>query len=330
MQLNLFKRSAVTAGLAAMTLAVGSAQAYTFTLDVSGIFSNDELGSSINEMRFVDLLPGVQIVGLAWDVALFADAPSWLSEISVALGDATDPNRLSLSPGVASAVPGSESFSGSIDLVDQGLNFTLNVDGKSENRFSKKSVARIELPVPDGQKKVSISNTGKNLLYLRLVRTGTPIAGEETPASNGLAMQVRYKTMDGKPINPASLGQGSDFQAEVTVQNPGPRGSYQELALTQVFPSGWEIRNSRLEGTESAQENSNFNYQDIRDDRVMTYFNLSAGQSVTYRVFLNAAYTGRFHLPSTTCSAMYDNTVNARNGGQWVTVVKPGAEANAK
>ena len=62
----------------------------------------------------------------------------------------------------------------------------------------------------------------------------------------------------------------------------------------------------------------------------MTYFNLGARQSVTYRIFLNAAYTGRFHLPSTTCSAMYDNTVNARNGGQWVTVVKPGAEANAK
>ncbi|MBK7247612.1 MAG: hypothetical protein IPI05_08085 [Flavobacteriales bacterium] len=214
--------------------------------------------------------------------------------------------------------------------LDKTMHFTSTVAGKADNRVSAKPIVRLDLPVPDAKKRVTIANTGKNLLYLRLVRTGTPIAGEETPASNGLVMQVRYKTMDGKPINPASLDQGSDFQAEVTVQNPGPRGSYQELALTQVFPSGWEIRNSRLEGTESAQENSNFNYQDIRDDRVMTYFNLSAGQSVTYRVFLNAAYTGRFHLPSTTCSAMYDNTVNARNGGQWVTVVKPGAEANAK
>lgn len=135
MQMNLFKRSAVTAGLAAMTLAVGSAQAYTFTLDVSGIFSNDELGSGINEVRFVDLSPGVQIVGLAWDVALFAEAPSWLSEISVALGDATDPNRLFLSPGFASARPGSESFSGSIDLVDEGLNFTLDATGRLNFQF---------------------------------------------------------------------------------------------------------------------------------------------------------------------------------------------------
>lgn len=210
--------------------------------------------------------------------------------------------------------------------LDKTMHYTSTVAGKADNCVSAKPIVRVELPVPDGKKRVTIANTGKNLLYLRLVRTGTPVAGEEKPASNGLVMQVRYKTMDGQIINPASLDQGTDFQAEVTVQNPGTRGRYQQLALTQVFPSGWEIRNSRLEGTESAQENSNFNYQDIRDDRVMTYFNLGAGQSVTYRVFLNAAYTGRFHLPSTTCSAMYDNTVNARNGGQWVTVVKPGKE----
>ncbi|HEY0978556.1 MAG TPA: hypothetical protein VGE21_13875, partial [Flavobacteriales bacterium] len=121
--------------------------------------------------------------------------------------------------------------------------------------------------------------------------------------------------------------QGTDFQAVVTVQNPGLNGYYAQLALTQVFPSGWEIRNSRLEGTESAQRNSYFTYQDIRDDRVHTYFDLSSGMQVTYRVLLNAAYTGRYYLPATQCSAMYDNTINARNTGQWVNVVRPGAVA---
>lgn len=208
--------------------------------------------------------------------------------------------------------------------LDKTMHFTSTIASKADNRVSAKPIVRLDLPVPDGKRRVTIANTGKNLIYLRLVRTGTPVAGEETPASNGLALSVVYKTMDGHVINPARLDQATDFLAEVTVQNPGTRGTYQELALTQVFPSGWEIRNSRLEGTEEAQRNSTFNYQDIRDDRVLTYFNLGAGQSVTYRVFLNAAYTGRFHLPSTTCSAMYDNTVNARNGGQWVTVVKPG------
>lgn len=208
--------------------------------------------------------------------------------------------------------------------LDRTMHFTATVDGKTDNRVSDRPLVRMDLPVPNGQRKAAITNTGKNVLYVRLMRTGTPAAGQETPASSGLAMEVEYRSMDGRLIDPAKLDQGTDFQAVVTVRNPGTRGSYRELALVQVFPSGWEIRNSRLEETEGIQQNSYFNYQDIRDDRVMTYFDLAPGDKATYRVLLNAAYTGRFHLPSTTCSTMYDNTVNARNGGQWVEVVKPG------
>ena len=218
----------------------------------------------------------------------------------------------------------------SSDQMGQGMNFTLTVGGRSENRTSRKSVARIDLPVPDGKQKVSVSNTGKNLLYVRTVRTGTPMPGAESPANNGLALDVRYQTMGGERLDPASIEQGTDFQAVVTIQHPGIRGQYQELALTQVFPSGWEIRNSRLEGTERAQANSRYEYQDIRDDRVMTYFDLDARQQATFRVFINASYTGRFYLPPATCEAMYDHTVNARSKGQWVNVVKPGEGDTAK
>ena len=213
--------------------------------------------------------------------------------------------------------------------VGKGMNFTATIDGKAENRFSEKSVVRIDLPVPDGRKKVSIANNGKGILYVRTVRTGVPMPGQESPATNGLAVDVRYQTMDGRQLDPTNLDQGTDFQAVVTIQHPGIRGDYQELALTQVFPSGWEIRNSRLEGTESAQQNSWSEYQDIRDDRVMTYFDLGARQQATYRVFLNASYTGHYYLPPTLCEAMYDHTVNARSSGKWVNVIKPG-EVRAK
>ncbi|HEX2616449.1 MAG TPA: hypothetical protein VHL57_02850, partial [Flavobacteriales bacterium] len=208
--------------------------------------------------------------------------------------------------------------------LSKGMSFNLAIDGKKQERFSQKSVVRVELPTPDGHHTVGVSNSGKNLLYLRVVRTGTPLAGDERAASNGLVMDVRYVTMQGNPIDPGTLEQGTDLIALVTVQHPGVHDAYQELALTQIFPSGWEIRNSRMEGTESVQQNSYFEYQDIRDDRVLTYFDLSQRQSVTYRVLLNAAYTGRYYLPPTTCSAMYDNSVNVRNAGRWVQVVKAG------
>ena len=71
------------------------------------------------------------------------------------------------------------------------------------------------------------------------------------------------------------------------------------------------------------QNTSTATYQDIRDDRVYSYFNIGAQRSQTYRVQLNAAYQGRFYLPSVGCEAMYDHTINARQPGQWVEVITP-------
>ena len=63
-------------------------------------------------------------------------------------------------------------------------------------------------------------------------------------------------------------------------------------------------------------------YKDIRDDRVYTYFNLGANRKKTFKVALNATYAGRFYLPGVNVEAMYDNTINARNTGKWVEVLR--------
>ena len=65
-----------------------------------------------------------------------------------------------------------------------------------------------------------------------------------------------------------------------------------------------------------------YNYRDIRDDRVLTYFNLGAGQSKTFRVRLQAAYRGKYYLPAVSCQAMYAPEEEARNSGTWVSVTQ--------
>jgi hypothetical protein len=205
--------------------------------------------------------------------------------------------------------------------LGKGMSYSLTMDGKKQDRFSEKAIARVDLSTPDGKKSIDITNTGKTMLYIRVVRTGTPLAGEERASSSGLGMSVDYYTMTGAPVDPARLVQGTDFMAVVRMSHTGVSGGYQQLALTQVFPSGWEIRNTRLEGSEVAESATPFTYQDVRDDRVMTYFDLWKGNTATYRVLLNAAYTGRFYMPGATCEAMYDNTVNARSVGKWMEVV---------
>ncbi len=42
--------------------------------------------------------------------------------------------------------------------------------------------------------------------------------------------------------------------ANVTITNPGLRGLYQNMALSQIFPSGWEVNNLRLDEVENSVE----------------------------------------------------------------------------
>jgi hypothetical protein len=194
-------------------------------------------------------------------------------------------------------------------------------DGKWVNAGSTTPVFSVEIPLNGKEKTVQVKNGGNNVLFARLIATGQPLVGDATAASNNVQIDVRYTTPDGKALNPASLPQGTDFIAEVVVTHTGTRGyEFKEMALSQVFPSGWEIINARLHNMTEFTNTTIPEYQDIRDDRVYTYFDLQRSARHVYRVRLTAAYQGRYYLPTVSCEAMYDNTINARKPGMWVTV----------
>ena len=94
------------------------------------------------------------------------------------------------------------------------------------------------------------------------------------------------------------------------------------MALTQIFPSGWEIINTHLADTTEAFNSSPSDYREIRDDRVNTYFSVQEDKEVTFYVMLNAAYLGKYYLPAINCEAMYNHTIHAVEKGQWVEVVR--------
>ena len=121
-------------------------------------------------------------------------------------------------------------------------------------------------------------------------------------------------------IDVKSLRQGTEFYAVVVIQNVSGE-AITDLALNQIFPSGWEIFNNRLFNS-GANNTSSFTYQDIRDDRVMTFFNLGYGYSTTVKIRLQAAYCGRFYLPAVSGEAMYNARTQSRTSGMWVEVVQ--------
>ncbi len=203
------------------------------------------------------------------------------------------------------------------------LKFNYTINGKTSSASTDLPLAQVLLPI-EGVKpgSLKVESQSQGTLFARIITAGVPARGAEEEASNNLNLSVTYADTDGNRIDPSQLEQGKEFIAAVTISNQGLRGAYQNLALNQIFPSGWEINNLRLDEAEDRLKSDKATYQDIRDDRVYTYFDLGAGQRKTFKVMLTASYAGSYYLPAMSCEAMYDHSVYARTKGQVVAVVK--------
>lgn len=176
----------------------------------------------------------------------------------------------------------------------------------------------------NGKASIQLKNNGSNTLYVRIINEGKPLNSTPLPITvnpNILRVAVSFLTTTGKIIMPDSIKQGTDFVAKVTIKNPGNRGVYNQMALTEVFPGGWEILNTRLYNSEGAFQSSPSDYMDLRDDRVYQYFNIGSGETLTYYVQLNAAYPGKYLWPGIYAEAMYDHSISGGVSGKWVKVI---------
>jgi uncharacterized protein YfaS (alpha-2-macroglobulin family) len=166
---------------------------------------------------------------------------------------------------------------------------------------------------------LQVENTSQNPLYLTFIQKGVPLKSDLLKEDKGLAMTIQYLDMGMKTVDEKSLEQGSDFAMVVKVSNNTYR-RVENIALSQMVPSGWEIQNTRLFEADWGIKDSPFDYRDYRDDRVYTYFGLERGESKTFVVILNAAYKGRYYQPSVFCEAMYTENCYARIPGKEVSV----------
>lgn len=190
---------------------------------------------------------------------------------------------------------------------------------------------------PDRGAQVRIDNTAKRRLFVTLATRGVPGSGSDTAGNAGLALQVEYKNEEGRELDVSRLAQGSDLIARLVVTNT-TSNRIDNIALAQLVPAGWEIHNERLEGVDATGEREesegpkpwwleptgskvSVEHVDIRDDRIYRHFGLKAGERLVITTRLNAAYRGRFYLPSIAAEAMYDAALFAREKGQWVEVV---------
>ncbi len=191
-----------------------------------------------------------------------------------------------------------------------------------KNIKTDKTIVQIPLSYQSsGTTKINLKNKGDKTLFVSLYNTGIPLESDHLATAENLKLKVNYFDTNGQAIDISRLKQGTDFVIEVSVTHPGVLNSYKNMALTQIFPSGWEITNSRM-ALSNAVKSDQFTYQDIRDDRIMTYFDLQRGQTKTFRFMANASYIGNFYLPSVKCEAMYDRQILAFTNGKWCKIIR--------
>ena len=201
-----------------------------------------------------------------------------------------------------------------------GFGYQLQSGGKPRPGSSNKPMQAVALPELAEGGELVLKNTSERPLTASLLLRGAPASGEEQASAQGLQLEIEYRGLKGEPLDERKLPQGKDFVARITVSNHSGN-ALGDLALSQVFPSGWQLHNPRFAAGETAP--AALDYQDLRDDRVLSYFALKNGESRRFEVLLNASYRGRYYLPASSVEAMYDARQHAHSAGRWVEVVAP-------
>lgn len=196
--------------------------------------------------------------------------------------------------------------SGTIMISDKN-----SVEFKTENGI-------FEYDIPAGAEGIKI-NSAENL-FVNYYWEGVPINYEGEEIAENIKIQRNYYDMNGNVIDPVSVSSGDSFWIEIKLLPADSTERYvfiDNVALTQVLPSGWEIENIRAvngEYPQWIQERMAYSdYEDIRDDRVMWFFDFNNYGSRDYSFFVkvNAVTKGSFDFPGTTAEAMYNNSYRA-------------------
>jgi len=266
---------------------------------------------------------GIQLVSLV-QLGEVERARAARDELLAALGD----GGAHSTHGVASALLGlgawlSADEGGAGGAGGAGFSFALRAGAEELQVQSSRALWSRPLTAEELRAgEVTLRNTSARPLYAALTHRGVARAGQERAAASELDLRVEFLNDQGAPAAPAAARQGEHLTVVLRVKNTSARPLGQ-LALTYGAPSGWEIENERLAGAAAPPAGgarAGGLYQDFRDDRVLSYFELKGGEERELRVRVIAAYAGRFYHPATQVEAMYEPGARALVPGFWAEV----------
>ena len=206
-------------------------------------------------------------------------------------------------------------------MKHQGMDFSIRIgsdkpeDIKSVLPLYSHSTLGIET-----DKKIEVKNNISDVLHAQFVQI-IQLYNDTLPAiqDKGLMMNVAYTDLLGNKLDIKNLSVGQDLLANITLSNPTLE-SYQDIALTHIIPASWEVYQVVGEPRANSQTNVSLRYQDVRDDRILSYFDLPAQRIIRLKVRLHVTYAGEYTLPAIQASLMYDPEIFSRTKAETIIV----------
>ncbi|GJQ63535.1 MAG: membrane protein [Melioribacteraceae bacterium] len=174
---------------------------------------------------------------------------------------------------------------------------------------------------PGATGQLSFKAQGEGEVYYFISYEGVPLTPETKSVNENMSVKRElfdYKT--GIPVQGNSVEQGNLFICKITLRSNGIPA--ENIVITDMIPSGFEIENPRLTSGSRLAEQGNMivDYEDIRDDRLILFTNLKSSGASTYTYLLRAVNKGEMVYPRISAEAMYDNEFRSYNGYQKIIV----------
>jgi len=168
-------------------------------------------------------------------------------------------------------------------------------------------------------------NALNGVVFAELQTRGLPLEDNIKTENKGLAVERALFNQNGERISVSQIKQGEAFWIVFGVKSLAV-ARLENLALSSILPSSFEISNERLNeyNRPSWMNNMRFSepdYMDIRDDRINWFFDLNAGEAKIFAVQIHPSYAGEFKWPGLVLEAMYSPDYFARIAGERVRVL---------
>ena len=125
--------------------------------------------------------------------------------------------------------------------INGGKGIAVTLNGKTIK--TDKALVQRAIPTNIGANTISLKNNANNLVYVNLVQKGKLPLGKELSEARNLKLNVKYYDGNGNTLDVSELRQGTEITTKITVSNSTAE-AISNIALSQLFPSGWEIVNT--------------------------------------------------------------------------------------